>query len=336
MRKKTPDTLAREIEAAFLEMETQAKAGDEIAAREFERLLWLYHRKYRNELWERAKAGDKSFNSASSIWDLLGETDVAIERLEWLAKNKSEECQWIARQRLTWPAYIGTLSHIEHKGQELKEYLKKYVQFGQDFSHYKPKTDVDILFRAARFIIRNIGGELDWRQLFVFWPFVKGIEWLPREECRNAVKAYIGQIGPMTQSNWSIWKPIFERWATLCFGPAPEVWKLIPDTRRPKRKGMSKSVLCTWKDDLNMAIRFGTTQEWFDHYTATHRLTDSQKTDLLNDIRRYAAAENRRSIMDVSPDAALSNIARRSTFRQGGWGDYKTALLTKCKRLLPP
>jgi hypothetical protein len=337
-----PEKLVIQIESALAELSAQAKAGRDKAKDELERLMSALDSWYQNELRERAKAGDKSFHHSSTIAELLWLAGDTIECLAWLAKNRSEDCARHARSRKTWPAFISFLRSTEAKSQALKEHLKKNVQWGQKFSHYKPNTETDKLFRAAEFIIEYVSeSDLDWRQFIVFAPFIKGLEWTNRDDCREAIDKFRQEQGAITQSNWPKWKPVFERCITFHYARSNERWKLIPDSRTPKslRLKYKSQIPKTWKEfflDADHAARLGIADEWLQYCFATKKLTPVQRDELQAKVKAAALRERHPSIMDIEPDNALKLCALRAADRNGGWGDYKAALLNKCKRLLPP
>jgi hypothetical protein len=189
------------------------------------------------------------------------------------------------------------------------------------------------VFRAAEWIIKYLDGDDDWKAQLCFVPF----KWRERDEYRTAMLNFRQKLGPLTKGNWSNWEPVFKRCITLFYGPSRERWKLIPDSPMPKKYCRKYSILKpeTYKDDFYIAIRVGVTDEWFKRFVATHSLTPAEKADLQMEVQRRAAEEPHSSIMDLPPDDTLKSIAGRVRKRDGGWGDYKEAILRKCKNLLP-
>lgn len=340
--KKLPDLVTR-VESSISQLESRAVSGDVNATREFERLLSAYGAKHQHFLRERAKAGDKSFHGGSTIAELLWLADDTINCLAWIAKNRSEECVRHARARKTWPAFISFLRSAEAKSQTLKEHLKKNVQWGQKFSHYKPNTETDKLFRAAEFIIKYVNGETDydWRLFIVFAPFIKGLEWMKRDECHAAINKFRDEQGAIAQSNWQKWKPVFEQCITFHYARSNKRWKLIPDSPTPKRFRLKykSQTPKTWKAfflDADHAARLGVANEWLEYCFSKYKFTPVQRAELQAKVKAAVSREPRPSIMDIEPDNALKLCELRAEKRDGGWGDYKAALLNKCKRLLPP
>ena len=321
--------LVERVKAANVQLESRAVSGDVEAMREFESQLAQMGRKYLHLLSARSKFSGTSFNGQSVIEQLLETADDTIECLGWVAKNRSRACERFAENRLTWPGFISSLPSIEKKSQALKDHLP----LGRKYNHYHSKTVADKLFKAARWIIKYVSDGDDWRAMFCFGPF----EWLERDEYRQAMMMFRQRLGPLTRSNWAKWKPVFARCSTLIYGPPRERWKLVPDSPMPMKLRRKYSVLTvtSYKDDLWIAIRLGVTNEWFQHYVATHKITLEEKAKLQIDVQHYAEQNPHPCLMDIEPDDTLKGIQRRVEDRDGGWGDYKAALLRKCKNLLP-
>jgi hypothetical protein len=336
---KKSEKLVKQIEFALAELESQGKAGDAASKDQHERLLAVISTKYQDTLWERAKIG-KGYRGFDSIWELLGIADNTIDRLFWLAKNRSKDCEGLAETRLNWPAYISLLPDIERNCQK----LKKHIPLGRKFSHYSKRTKVDTLFGIARFVIRYLSESHDSFSGIYFAPFIKGIEWMKNPERDEAIKKYCAECGAMTRKNWPRWKPIFERVITLYYGPSRERWKFIPNTPVPKKLGSEESnhkskrpdlTPKSLKDNLHIAEIFGTTIEWHEQFGKRMSLTAAEKAELENDLKRLAAECRRRCVMDMERDKALEKIHEREERRDGGWGDFKSAILRKCFNLLP-
>lgn len=66
-----PNMLSERIGTMLKQLESRAISGDSEAMKEFEHLLSLYGDKHQSLLRERAKDGDKLFDSSSSIQELL-------------------------------------------------------------------------------------------------------------------------------------------------------------------------------------------------------------------------------------------------------------------------
>jgi len=337
-----PGQIVKRVESAMAELQMQAKAGDDVAVREFERLLTALGSEYQDLLRERAKAGDKSFHGSSSIQELLDLADDTIECLGWLAKNKSADCEYYAERRMNWPGFVSILADIESKSQA----IKACIPLGRKFEHYSRKrTKADILFRCARFAIDYFTDHpsLDSNASFYFYPYIKGVEWMERERAHKAINDYCKTLGPVTQTNWPKWKPIFARIITLQFGPSSERWKLIPNTPMPKKwlqKSEIKSkrpelVPKSWNDCLHIADRFGTTAEWYQEFGKKLPLTPAERIELQNDLKLMAAGNRRHCVMDIPPDASLARLQKRANERNAKWGDYKNEILRRCRNLLP-
>ncbi len=337
-----PMKLVKRVESALAELETLAKAGDEIAVREFERLLSALGSKHRDMLWQRAKDGDKSLNHFSSIWELLGIADDEIEHLGWLAKHRSKDCERFAVDRLTWPGFISILPSIESKSQA----LKLCIPLGRDYEHYdKRRTKADAFFRAARFTIKFFkeGGALDSGAGIYYVPWIEGVEFMFRPEREQKIKSYLAQLGPMTRGNWPNWKPVFERFITFHYGPSHERWKLMPDSQLPpappeiKGKKIVRPDLIakTYRERFHTSYFWGTLHEWYEHLVNHHQLSAAERAEVKQLVNRHAAGCIHRCIMDIKPDAALQRVHNRAKKRNSGWSEFKNEILNRCERLLP-
>ena len=328
-----PGQLVKRVESAMAELQMQAKAGDDVAVREFERLLTALGYEYQDLLRERAKAGDKSFHGSSSIQELLWLADDTIECLAWLAKHRSEDCECHAERRLNWPGFISVLASINRKSKEVIE----HIPLGRKFDHYnRRKTEADSLFRVARFAISYVTERQDSFSGIYYAPFIKDVLWMKCPERDEAIKKFAAEQGPLTRANWDKRKPVLERVITLYYGPSVERWEMIPDLPIPKsvlnKCGKSRLKLKTYRDICPAEI-FGIMKEWGEHLCRNNKFTP----DELAEIRTWSNRQNtdRPCIMDVAPDIALKNIKGRAAKRKGGWGDYKGEILNRCKRLLP-
>jgi hypothetical protein len=167
---------------------------------------------------------------------------------------------------------------------------------------------------------------------------------MKREEARAAIDKYCARLGPITKANWLAWKPVFSRYITLHYGPSSERWKLIPNTPMPKVWSKASGIKSkrpelipkSWNDCLHIAEHFGTTDEWYKEFGKKMPLTSAERTELLADLKKYAANCRWKCVMDIKPDASLARLHKRAVGRNGKWGDYKNEILRRCKNLLPP
>ena len=328
-----PNVLSERIRTIFKQLESRGLSGDSEAMNEFEHLLSLYGMTHQHLLRERAKDGDKLFDGSLSIQELLWLADDTIECLGWLAKKRSKDCEYYAERRLNWPGFISVLASINRKSKE----VINYIPLGKKFNHYnRKKTEADILFQVARFAIAYASKPDDSFSGIYFAPFIEGVLWMKRPERDEALKKFASQQGPLTQANWDKWKPVLTRVITLYYGPSWERWKMIPDSPIPaiylKRERKSKLRLKTYRDMCPAEI-FGVMKEWGEHLSKNNKLTRADSAEIKTWVTRQN--KNRRCIMDIEPDEALKKIHARVALRDGGWGDFKSEILNRCKRLLP-
>jgi hypothetical protein len=324
--------IAERIKADFAQLEARALSGDLEAVKEFEQLLTVFGDKHQHLLRERAKDGDKTLHGQHSIDALLSFADETIVCLGWLAKNKSADCSFWAKRRLNWPGFISVLASTNRKAKE----VVTHIPLGQKYSHYnRKKTETDSLFQAARRVIDYVNRPGDSFSGIYFAPFVKGVEWMKTAERDEAIKKLAIERGPLTQENWDKWKPIFDRVVTLFYGPSLERWEMMPDSKVPQKiliaANKTRFKLRTYRDICPADI-FGVLEEWGKHLSQNNKLTPAELVEIETWGKRK---QSRPCIMDIEPDDALKRIKGRVLGRKGGWGDYKSEILNRCRRLLP-
>ncbi len=306
---------------------------------EFERLLALYGSKYEFIMRQRAKDGDKSLHSSSSIQELLWLADDTIQCLAWLAKNRSSDCARHAARRFNWPGFISVLASINRKSRE----VVSHIPLGKDYKHIDWKrTEVDKLFHAALFINKYISKpQADSFSGVYYAPFIKGVLWMSMEERGAAIKKFNEKQGPQTRANWKKWKPLIARVVTLYYGPSSEKWKLIPNYRIPPKKfkfrkplAVERVKLKTYRDICPAEI-FGVLKEWIKYLSQKIKFSESEIAELQTWLDRQNKYQGRTCIMEIEPDEALKKIHARVERRDGGWGDFKSEILKRCFRLLP-
>jgi hypothetical protein len=326
-----PNVLSERIRTMFKQLESRGISGDSEAMKEFEHLLSLYGDKHQRLLRERAKDGDKLFDGSYSIQELLWLADDTIECLAWLAIHRSKDCEYWAERRLNWPGFISVLASINRQSKAVID----HIPLGKRLPYNRKKTEADSFFRVARFVIDYVSKPSDSFSGVYFAPFIRGVLWMKRPERDQALMKFAAKQGPITQTNWVKWKPVFERVITLYYGPSWEKWKMIPDSPIPsnmfKKCGKSRWKLKTYRDICPADI-FGLWKEFGEHLSRNNKFTPAEMAEIGTWSNRK---QNRPCIMDVEPDEALNRVKGRAAKRKGGWGDYKNEILNRCKRLLP-
>jgi hypothetical protein len=329
-RKKSDAEIIAELRKLITELEARAHNGSEAAQWELERARFAAYVQFRERAWEQAQEGGQA------IAELLSMADFSINRLLWLARNRADKVKPLARHRYTWPGYAALNDATE---KHFRELLGEFDQAGRrvavgpielgaqlPFSMNR-KTKDGVLLQIAMHAVsvfcgekRHIDGSLD----IALTPLHPRLARLSGDDLRRECGRLLDSRGKFSADNWSKWKPVFESYLTLHYGPFSTRWDMLTERDR---------------DNLFVAEQFGCARFWFDRYVKQNRLSrsDAQRAKIeFESDPAITASMSKRPIddwTDVPEVAAVINAAHRRTPPRKPWQELKVTLLDYIQRL---
>ena len=337
VKSETPEEiLARKIHLLLGKLEKRATEGSQKAKEELNFIRWLCLDKLKANLERSAKAGEIGF--PPPIRTLLEMADFAIPLLLWLSKHQRDNVKQYARNRWAWPAYV----HLSKQTQNLYEaLLPKFNSTGKQIVKDSPiglgsnlglvinpsRTKGDWLFVLAANTIRWVADIEESRKVYFGRPW----NWLSahhkplaKTKSKNfdkAARKFLESHGKFTRANWNQWKPVFETYLTLHYGPPSEKFKLFPPQ---------------WKSNLFIAAHHGAEMQWFEEYRKSRLLSAVEETQFLSELKGLAAFHEADAPLQQSDRPEIREIVNRRKTEKGKWIELKDELLKRIFKLAPP
>jgi len=334
VKNQTPDEmLAEKIHSLLGKLEKRAGDGNQKAREELNFIRWLCLDKLKPDLERRAKAGEIGF--PPPIRTLLELADFAIPLLLWLSEHQTANVKQYARNRWAWPAYVHLSKQMQNRYEAL---VPKFNSTGKQLVTESPiglgsnlgviinpsRTKGDWLFVLAANTIRWVADIEEsrkvyfgrpWNWLLAHKPFLE----LDHRNFDDAARKFLESHGRFTRATWDKWKPIFDTYITLHFGPPAEKFKLFPPN---------------WKSNLFIAGHYGTEMQWFEEHRKSKSLSAVEETQSLFDLKAIAASHAVPPLQQIDRPEICEIVNRRKTDK-GKWSELKGELLKRIFKLAP-